>query len=217
MTNLTAPSIQNSQLLKRNTNLYSRNTLIAHLALLLASSSIAAQTAAEQHSSHLQKNTLVVNQSVVRQPTEAGQGAFATIAEIVQLLQNDPTTDWSKVDIAALQTHLVNMHQVTLQSTVTRQYSDNKVVFTIEGSGDTIASIQTMVLAHTAEIAATTPWHSNVQNISSGVLLQMTADNPAELQKLKALGFYGVMATGSHHQAHHLLLAKGTSAHAEHN
>ena len=217
MTNSTAPSNQIAQRFKRNMGLFSRLTLTSHLALLLASTSLAAQTATKQPSSHLQQNAIVVNQAVIRQPTQAGQGAFATIAEIVQLLQNNPTTDWSKVDIAALQVHLVDMHQVTLQSKVTRQYSDNKVIFTIEGTGDTIASIQTMVSAHTGEIAATTPWHSNVQNITRGVVLQMTADNPAELQTLKALGFYGVMATGSHHQAHHFLLAKGTSAHAEHN
>jgi hypothetical protein len=41
------------------------------------------------------------------QPTEPGQGAFAAIAEIIALLEADPNTDWSKVDITALREHLV--------------------------------------------------------------------------------------------------------------
>lgn len=37
-----------------------------------------------------------------KRPTRAGQEAFATIAEIVRLLDADSTTDWSKVDLEAL-------------------------------------------------------------------------------------------------------------------
>ena len=49
-------------------------------------------------------------------PTEAGQGAFAAIAEVVLLLQADPETDWSKVDIGALREHLVDMNELTLNA-----------------------------------------------------------------------------------------------------
>ena len=48
-------------------------------------------------------------------PTEAGQGAFAAIQEIVAILEADPDTDWSKVDIDALRQHLVDMNAVTLR------------------------------------------------------------------------------------------------------
>lgn len=40
-------------------------------------------------------------------PAEPGQGTFAAIAEIVALLQSDPTTDWATVDIEALRQHLI--------------------------------------------------------------------------------------------------------------
>jgi hypothetical protein len=50
------------------------------------------------------------------QPAEAGQGAFAAIAEIVALLEADPNTDWSKVNIAALREHLVDMDELTLNA-----------------------------------------------------------------------------------------------------
>ena len=39
------------------------------------------------------------------QPTRSGQEAFATIGEIVRILEADPRTDWSKVNIEALRHH----------------------------------------------------------------------------------------------------------------
>src|SRR6516225_4871594 len=43
------------------------------------------------------------------QPILPGQDAFGAIQEIVQILQSDPTTDWSKVNISALRQHLIDM------------------------------------------------------------------------------------------------------------
>lgn len=48
---------------------------------------------------------------------EAGQDAFAAIQEVV-LLEADPDTDWSRVDIDALRDHLIDMHLVTLYAKV---------------------------------------------------------------------------------------------------
>src|SRR5579859_2920628 len=51
-------------------------------------------------------------------PKQPGQGAFAAIQEIVEILEADPHTDWSKVDINALQQHLIDMDNVTLHARV---------------------------------------------------------------------------------------------------
>ena len=51
-------------------------------------------------------------------PQETGQSAFAAIQEIVAMLEADPATDWSKVDIEALRQHLIDMNNVTLAATV---------------------------------------------------------------------------------------------------
>jgi predicted RNA binding protein YcfA (HicA-like mRNA interferase family) len=45
------------------------------------------------------------------------------------------------------------------------------------------------------------------------VRLTVTTSDPAQVAKLKALGFMGIMVLGSHHQAHHLLIAKGELVH----
>ncbi|MFX5914869.1 hypothetical protein ABTE45_18800, partial [Acinetobacter baumannii] len=51
-------------------------------------------------------------------PTQPGQSAFAAILEIVALLEADPATDWSKVNIEALRQHLIDMDNVTLRADV---------------------------------------------------------------------------------------------------
>ena len=55
------------------------------------------------------------------QPTMVGQEAFGAIQEVVQVLEADPTTDWSKVNIAALREHLIDMNEVTLRAVATEQ------------------------------------------------------------------------------------------------
>jgi len=54
-------------------------------------------------------------------PSEPGQAAFAAIQEIVGILEADPTTDWSKVNIEALRQHLIDMDNVTLRAEVKRR------------------------------------------------------------------------------------------------
>ena len=49
-------------------------------------------------------------------PTMPGQEAFGTIQEIVRMLEADPATDWSKVNIGALREHLIDMDEVTLRA-----------------------------------------------------------------------------------------------------
>ena len=83
-------------------------------------------------------------------PTEVGEGAFAAIQEIVALLNADPKTDWSKVDIDALRQHLVDMNNVTLKASVTSAPIDAGVRFEVTGEGSVRDLIRRMVLAHAA-------------------------------------------------------------------
>jgi hypothetical protein len=45
-----------------------------------------------------------------RGPTLPGQDAFGAIQEIVRMLEADPKTDWSKVDLETLRQHLIDMN-----------------------------------------------------------------------------------------------------------
>src|SRR3954453_15544673 len=77
-------------------------------------------------------------------PREQGQSAFAAIQEIVALLEADPQTDWSKVDIEALRRHLIDMDNVTMGSQITVETVEGGARFVVTGQASTIPSIQRM-------------------------------------------------------------------------
>jgi hypothetical protein len=52
------------------------------------------------------------------EPTLPGQDAFGAIGEIVRILDADPRTDWSKVDLEPLRQHLIDMHEVVMRAQV---------------------------------------------------------------------------------------------------
>ncbi len=142
-------------------------------------------------------------------PTEAGQGAFAAIAEIVAILEADPETDWSKVDISALRQHLLDMSTLTLGAQAAEQPVDGGLKVNVTGEGPTRDAIQRMVPAHAAELDKISTWSASAAVNDSGATLVVTSSDPNEQAKIIGLGFFGLMATGSHHQAHHLAMAKG--------
>ena len=139
-------------------------------------------------------------------PTEAGQGAFAAIQEIVQILEADPNTDWSRVDIDALRQHLVDMNAVTLEAKVTNAPVEGGERFDVTGDGAVRNSIRRMLIAHAATMNGVDGWTFTAQPIEDGASLTVHAP-PKDAAKLKGLGFFGVMTLGMHHQMHHLMLA----------
>lgn len=145
-------------------------------------------------------------------PTMPGQDAFGAIQEIVQALQSDPKTDWSKVNIEALRQHLIDMNEVTLHAAATPRAFDNGIEFTVTGEGRTLEAIKRMVPAHVKELYET-GWNAKTDELSNGVKLTVMASDAQPLTKLKALGFIGFMVQGGHHQPHHLMMAKGQLVH----
>jgi hypothetical protein len=142
------------------------------------------------------------------QPTMPGQGAFGTIQEVVQILEADPRTDWSKVNIAKLREHLIDMDEVTLRAVAEDRAIDNGIEITVTGEGRTLAAIKRMVPAHVHELGRL-GWNAKTEDLPNGVRLTVTSTDPKQAVKLKALGFMGIMVQGSHHQPHHLMMAKG--------
>jgi hypothetical protein len=141
-------------------------------------------------------------------PTMPGQDAFGAIQEVVQILQSDPKTDWSKVNIDALRQHLIDMNEVTLRAAATPRVFDNGIEFMVTGEGRTLEAIKRMVPAHVNELREI-GWNAKSEVLQNGVKLTVTANEEQPLTKLKALGFMGLMVEGGHHQPHHLMIALG--------
>lgn len=146
-------------------------------------------------------------------PTLPGQDAFGAIQEIVHLLEADPNTDWSKVNIDTLREHLIDMSEVALRAKAVATPVDGGARFDITGEGRTLTAIQHMVPAHAHEMNGKNGWSTKTEPKSDGVLLTVTSADPKQTVRIRAMGFMGFMAQGSHHQLHHLAMARGEFTH----
>ena len=146
-------------------------------------------------------------------PTMPGQDAFGAIQEVVGILDADPKTDWSKVDLEALRQHLIDMNEVTLKADAAAKQIDGGLEIAVTGSGRTLVAIQRMIPAYAQTVNGLNGWTAKAATLPNGELLTVTATDPKEVQHIRGLGFIGLLASGSHHQPHHLAMAKGEFDH----
>lgn len=186
--------------------------------ILLAASLFLAATAVAQtaddkggtgHAHHDHKAP-TDSKSQAERVTEGGQGAFAAIQEVVTVLLNDPKTDWQRVDVASLRQHLIDMNNVTLRTMIDTRHVEGGASFSIRSADpDVRSSIRSMTTAHASTMDGVNNWSLKVETTEDGAILTATGD----AQRIRALGFIGLMTVGMHHQAHHLALARGEVAH----
>jgi len=146
-------------------------------------------------------------------PTRAGQEAFATIAEIVRILDADPRTDWSKVDLEALRQHLMDMDDVTMRAVVRREDVSGGATYLVSGTGRVRDAIRRMSLSHGATITAADGFTWTAARTPTGARVTVRAagaDDTRMVARLRALGFVGILSLGDHHTTHHLGIANGT-------
>ncbi len=149
------------------------------------------------------------------QPTRAGQEAFATIGEIVRILDADPRTDWSKVNVEALRQHLIDMDDVTMRADVRSESVEGGATFDVRGVGRVREAIQRMAMSHGMTISVADGFTWTAAQTAEGATVTVRATNPADARmtnRIRALGFIGVLTLGDHHTVHHLGIANGSMA-----
>ncbi len=149
------------------------------------------------------------------QPTRAGQEAFATIGEIVRLLDADPRTDWSKVNLEALRQHLMDMDDVTMRAEVRSTSVPGGATFEVQGTGRVRDAIRRMALAHGSTISAADGFTWQAVETPAGAQVTVRAakaDDVAMVSRIRGLGFVALLTLGEHHTAHHLGIANGSMA-----
>jgi hypothetical protein len=145
-------------------------------------------------------------------PTEVGQAAFAAIAEVVRLLEADPTTDWSTVNLEALRQHLRDMDLVLMRARVAQAPVEGGVRMEVTGEGEVVDAIRRMLHSHGQALAAELPVATALAHHPQGLTLTVTAKDAADatyVAKLRGLGFAGLLVAGDHHGPHHVMIAKG--------
>jgi hypothetical protein len=164
------------------------------------------------HQQMMQGHQMGMHDSQGAAPTQAGQSAFAAVQEIVGILEADPKTDWSKVNIEGLRQHLIDMNNVTLSADVKSDPVEGGIRFTVTGTGAVRDSIRRMVTAHADTMNDVNSWHFVAAEIEGGATLTVQAPT-TDIDKVKGLGFLGVMTRGMHHQEHHIMIARGGNPH----
>jgi hypothetical protein len=145
-------------------------------------------------------------------PTLPGQAAFGAIAEIVRLLEADPKTDWTRVNVEALRQHLIDMDEVTMHAAVTSHNVPDGLEMDVTGTGRTTDAIRRMAINHTRMLDQGSAYHATAVEIANGARLTVTAKQESDARTvalIRGLGFAGIMTEGNHHAAHHLAIARG--------
>jgi hypothetical protein len=142
-----------------------------------------------------------------------GQAAFATLQEVVRILEADPDTDWATVDLAALRAHLLDMDALTLRAKVEETPIPGGFRAVVTGDHNVVGAASRMVPEHLGVLSESRPWAHALDLAEGRVVLEVTSDDAGQEAKLRGLGFFGVMATDSHHAEHHVALARGAGMH----
>ncbi|MGH7411216.1 MAG: hypothetical protein ACREJ6_09220 [Candidatus Methylomirabilis sp.] len=166
---------------------------------------------------HLQPGTMPHDMHHMHHPAGGGQSmpgqdAFGAMAEVVRLLEADPATDWSKVDMERLRQHLIDMSEVVLRATVKATQVPGGLAMVVTGTGRTAASIRDMLIPHSAELDRMPAWSAKAEPIRYGVRLSVVARDQSDAKtvaKIRGLGFAGLLVQGGHHGPHHLAMARG--------
>lgn len=145
--------------------------------------------------------------------TEPGQGAFGALSEVVRVLEADPGTDWSKVDLDGLQAHLLDMDLLVTGSVVETTHVPGGLRAVATGPAPVLAALRRMVPAHAEQLRADPTWTVTTEVLSDAVSLAVMANDPATVARIRGLGFFGLMASQDHHREHHLAIARGDAPH----
>jgi hypothetical protein len=160
----------------------------------------------------MQHEQMMAQPTAQRIPTSPGRDAFGAIQEVVRILESDPATDWSKVNLERLRQHLIDMNEVTLRSEVKSTAVPGGLAMEVTGTGRTEQAIRRMVVPHTVELNKMPEWSARTEEIPGGIRLTVVAKNPDDaktIARIHGLGFIGLLTEGFHHQPHHLAMAKG--------
>jgi hypothetical protein len=186
-----------------------------HIALLFVPVVfVAANALAEDHQRHNHEDRFP--ESARGTPlTEPGNDAFAAIQEAVDKLMADPNTDWSRVNLEALRQHLVDMNNFTLHVRVVSQKPIRRGVefSVIPTTPDAAGSLDRLFAAHPAILRKESGWEMNVKKIKGVYNARVTSRNPGDAEKIRGLGYIGIIALGKHHQLHHWQMATGVNPH----
>ena len=143
--------------------------------------------------------------------TMPGNEIFGTIQEVVQKLEADPKTDWSKVDLEALRQHLLDMKAFTEEvDVISKKPIANGVEIEVRPQTERAGiALKHLFSMHPAMLKMEKGWDMEAtQNVDQWTITCTTKES-SEVEKIRALGYIGLLTEGAHHQLHHWMIATG--------
>ncbi|MDZ7657716.1 hypothetical protein [Fodinibius sp.] len=158
-------------------------------------------TAYGQHNMHQNSTPL----------TEPGNDIFGTIQEVVQKLEANPDTDWSQVNLEALRQHLLDMKAFTEEVEIlSKDQIEKGIAITVRPHSErAVQALEKLFSMHPDMIKKEKGWDMNAKQNGNNWMITCTTNNESEVQKIRALGYIGLLSEGAHHQLHHWMIATG--------
>ena len=79
-----------------------------------------------------------------------------------------------------------------------------------------LQSMSRVLSVHPSQMKEETGWNMVVTNNNGIFTIAVTTDQLQDVDKIRGLGYIGIMAYGNHHQPHHWAMASGDNPHSEH-
>lgn len=150
-------------------------------------------------------------------PLEApGHSIFGAVQEVIRELESRPDTDWSNVNVERLRQHLLDMHRVAQKVTVNKTAPiENGVRLVVQPKTPAAReSLRRVLSAHPAMLNEETGWSMKTTSSDKGFIITTTDPNGGQdTQKIRALGYVGLLSHGAHHQKHHWMIVRGKHPH----
>ena len=147
--------------------------------------------------------------------TYPGNMIFGTVQEAVNRLLASPDTDWKKVDVEGLRQHLLDMKNFSENVLVlSKQNISNGLEVTIKVEPNALSSLERVLSAHPAQLYQESGWTMEVVQLEDEFTLTITTEVLDEVEKLRGLGYFGLMVYGNHHVSHHWMMIQGIDAHS---
>ena len=105
------------------------------------------------------------------------------------------------------------MNQLFIGASVRSEVLADGLRMRISTSGRAGKAASRMVPAHAPFLARETGWDAQVARSGEEIVWTVTDADTGTVERIQALGFFGLMATGDHHRMHHMAMARGKPAH----
>ncbi len=146
--------------------------------------------------------------------TEAGNDIFGTIQEVINKLNTNPNTNWKQVNIEALRQHLLDMSDIASAVDVISQtpIKNGLRVVISPNKPRALRSLERILRNYPEQLQSKTGWIMRIKK--QGLQYQLTiTGKPSDADKIRALGYFGLMTYGNQHQVHHWSIINSKNNH----